>query len=109
MGKKAVLVYVSLMTRVIVDDTASEQDIMELAVPKLSENLMDSPFESIEDIKDDIECPYSVDDEGIDEWTTSDLFHYLLNNELIPEDAEFEDWKHDRTDMIGMVKENFNN
>jgi len=78
MGKKAVLVYVSLMTRVIVDDTASEQDIMELAVPKLSENLMDSPFESIEDIKDDIECPYSVDDEGIDEWTTSDLFHYLL-------------------------------
>jgi len=64
MSKKvAKLVYVSLVTRVVVDENATEQEIMELAVPKLSENLMDSPFEHLEDIIDDIECPY---DENIE-------------------------------------------
>ena len=58
--KVAKLVRVTLMTRVIVDVDATEQDIMELAVPKLSENLMDSPFDSIEEIVDDTECPYDA-------------------------------------------------
>jgi hypothetical protein len=59
MSKKvAKLVRVSLVTRVIVDIDATEQEIMELAVPKLSENLMDSPFENIDEIVDDTECPY---------------------------------------------------
>ena len=59
MSKKvAKLVRVSLVTRVIVDVDATEQEIMELAVPKLSENLMDSPFENLEEIVDDTECPY---------------------------------------------------
>lgn len=59
MSKKvAKLVRVSLVTRVIVDVDATEQTIMELAVPKLSENLMDSPFENLEEIVDDTECPY---------------------------------------------------
>jgi hypothetical protein len=59
MSKKvAKLVRVSLVTRVIVDVDATEQEIMELAVPKLSENLMDSPFDSIDEIVDDVECPY---------------------------------------------------
>lgn len=61
--KVAKLVYVSLLTRVIVDENATQKDIMELAVPKLSEKLMDSPFEHIEEIVDDIECPYTSDDE----------------------------------------------
>lgn len=60
--KVAKLVRVSLVTRVIVDVDATEQDIMELAVPKLSENLMDSPFENIEEIVDDTECPYDEED-----------------------------------------------
>ena len=64
MSKKvAKLVYASLVTRVIVDENATEQEIMELAVPKLSENLMDSPFEHLEDIIDDLECPF---DENIE-------------------------------------------
>jgi hypothetical protein len=64
MSKKvAKLVYVSLVTRVVVDENATEQEIMELAVPKLSENLMDSPFENLEDITDDLECPF---DENIE-------------------------------------------
>jgi hypothetical protein len=61
MGKVAKLVSVTLMTRVVVDENATEQDILELAIPKLSEKLMDEPFEHIEDIEDDIECPYDPD------------------------------------------------
>lgn len=61
MGKVAKLVSVSLITRVIVDENASEQDILELAIPKLSEKLMDEPFEHIEEIVDDEECPYDHD------------------------------------------------
>ena len=63
MAKKAVLVKVSLMTRVIVDDNATEETILELAIPRLSENLMNSPYENLEDIVDDTECPYTVDDD----------------------------------------------
>lgn len=58
MTKIAKLVCVSLMTRVIVDENATEQDILELAIPKLSEKLMDEPFEHIESMEDDTECPY---------------------------------------------------
>jgi len=56
--KIAKLVYAALLVRVIVEDTASEQDILELAIPKLSEALMDSPHQHIEKIIDDTECPY---------------------------------------------------
>ena len=59
MAKVAKLVRVSLVTRVIVDEDATEQDIMELAVPKLSEDMMDNPFQIIDEIIDDVECPYS--------------------------------------------------
>lgn len=58
MTKIAKLVCVTLMTRVIVDENADEQTIMELAIPKLSEKLMDEPFEHIESIENDEVCPY---------------------------------------------------
>ena len=48
------------MTRVIVDENATEQDILELAIPKLSEKLMDEPFEHIESMEDDTECPFDI-------------------------------------------------
>lgn len=63
--KIAKLVCVSLMTRVIVEENATEEEIMELAIPKLSESLMDAPFENIEYIKDDIECPFGISVEDI--------------------------------------------
>ena len=63
MTKIAKLVYVTLLTRVIVEPNATEQDIMEEAIPKLSENLMDSPFENIDKIVDDVECPYTIGEE----------------------------------------------
>lgn len=56
--KVAKLVKVSLMTRVIIKRYATEQEIMELAIPKLCENLMESPFENIDSIDDDRESPY---------------------------------------------------
>jgi hypothetical protein len=63
MSKVAKLVYVSLVTRVVVDEKATEQEILELAFPKLSEKLTDEFIENLEEIVDDIECPY---DENFD-------------------------------------------
>ena len=61
--KVAKLVYVTLATRVIVEEDADQQTIMELAIPRLSENLMDAPFENIDKIIDDTECPYEIGEE----------------------------------------------
>lgn len=58
MGKVAKLVCVSLMTRVIVDENASEADILELAGVKLAEKIQNELTENLESIEDDIECPY---------------------------------------------------
>lgn len=41
----------------------------------------------------------------IEEWTAAELFEYLRGNFIIDPDENFEDWKHDRTDMIKRVKE----
>lgn len=61
--KVAKLVYVSLLTRVIVEEGVNEETIMELAIPKLSENLMDSPYQNVDKIVNDIECPYIIGEE----------------------------------------------
>jgi hypothetical protein len=58
MGKVAKLVYVSLVTRVVVDENASEADILELAGVKLAEKIQNELTEHLESIEDDIECPY---------------------------------------------------
>lgn len=100
MGKVAKLVRVTLVTRVIVDEDATLQNIMELAVPKLSESMMDSPFEMIEEIVDDLECPYvEGEDEGeVPFPAMSDHEHSMLVNAgelLCPNDTE---------DLIQMVR-----
>lgn len=59
--KVAKLVYVSLMTRVVVEDTATESEILEKAIPRLSEKLMREPFENVEEIVDDGEVPFDED------------------------------------------------
>lgn len=40
--------------------------------------------------------------EDFESWTADELFNYLQGMCIISEDEEFEDWKHDRTDMIDM-------
>jgi hypothetical protein len=57
--KKAYLVYVSLATRVVVDDNATEQDIIKLANANILDNIItDGIFENVEEVLEDEECPY---------------------------------------------------
>ncbi len=93
MKKVAKLVYVTLLTRVIVEENADQQTIMELAVPKLSENLMDSPLENIDKIVSDKECPYQLGEEyGLSKW----------DNVEMPDPNELggDMWNHEFTGQI---------
>ena len=59
--KVAKLVRVMITTRIIVDDNASEKEIMEIALPRLLDNLYTNAFENIEEIVDDTEVSYDPD------------------------------------------------
>ena len=62
MSKKvAKLVYVSMVTRVIVDENASETDILIQAQSKFIEKIENEIHENLEEIIDDEECPYEVE------------------------------------------------
>ena len=62
--KKAHLVLVSMATRVVVDENATEQDIIKLANAQIIDNIIvDGIFENVEEVLDDYECPY---DENFD-------------------------------------------
>ena len=78
MTKVAKLVCVTLLTRVIVEEGADQQAIMEEAVPKLSETLMDSPFENIDKIVDDVLMPDPKDD-GSDAWEHGDFLGRIVS------------------------------
>lgn len=55
---KAYLVKCTVMTRVVVGDNATEEDIYEVAEPRLIDNLEnDIEFDWV-DIVEDTECPY---------------------------------------------------
>ena len=56
--KVAKLVYVSLVTRIVVDENASEDEILNAASVKFIEKIQDEIEEHIEEIVDDNECPY---------------------------------------------------
>lgn len=58
MSKVAKLVYVSLVTRVIVDDNASDSEILMKAQMKFIEKIENEIYEHLEEIVDDTECPY---------------------------------------------------
>ncbi len=65
--KVAKLVYISLMTRVVVDSEATEDQIIAAAMPRFIDDIETGCTESIEQISDDLECPYDPDtDFGID-------------------------------------------
>jgi hypothetical protein len=60
--KKAHLVLVSMATRVVVDENATEQDIIKLANAQMIDNIIvDGIFENVEEVLDDDECPYDAD------------------------------------------------
>lgn len=56
--KVAKLVTVSLMTRVVVDENASEDEILNAATLKFVEKINNEINEHVEDIVDDEDCPY---------------------------------------------------
>lgn len=58
MAKVAKLVLVSFMTRVIVEDTATEEEILEASKYRFHEKVRDELLDNLDEIKDDTECPY---------------------------------------------------
>ena len=59
MTKVTKLVYTSMVTRVVVDENATEQQIIEASKPNFIEKIVDTAFgEHIEEVIDDEECPY---------------------------------------------------
>jgi uncharacterized protein YbcI len=56
--KVAKLVYVSLATRVVVDENATDEQILEAARANFIEKIQTELSEHLEEIIDDEECPY---------------------------------------------------
>ena len=63
MAKIAKLVAVSFMT-MVVRDTATEEEILSAAVPRLIDALLNDGLDNLEFIEDDTECPYSPLDDA---------------------------------------------
>jgi len=58
MAKKAKLVTFSFITRVVVDEDASDEQIVEIAKSKIQDKLDNNELmENLDDIKDDLEIP----------------------------------------------------
>jgi hypothetical protein len=68
MSKVAKLVTITMKTRIIVDENASECDIIELASIRMSEKIQHEFNENLESIVDDIECPYNPEFDEEHEW-----------------------------------------
>jgi hypothetical protein len=58
MSKVAKLVYISLATRVVIDENASEGFILNAARPKFAAKVFEELSEHVENIVDDEDCPY---------------------------------------------------
>lgn len=58
--KVAKLVYVSLMTRVVVDENATDEEILEKCKVHFIDKIENEIFDHLESIEDDEECPYGT-------------------------------------------------
>ena len=56
--KVAKLVYVSMVTRVVVDENATDEQILEAAKANFIEKVQTELGEHLEEIIDDEECPF---------------------------------------------------
>ena len=66
--KKAVLVSFSLMTRVIVDENATDEEIIAKARPRIQAKINNDELgDNLEDIEDDEEIPYGEANEDHEE------------------------------------------
>jgi len=57
---KAKLVKVSLMTRVVVGDNATEEEILEASKAQLVDKIMNELGDNVEEVEDDEEMPYGL-------------------------------------------------
>ena len=58
MAKVAKLVQISLMTRVVVDESATDEQILDAARPNLIEKVNMEFAENLDNISGDTECPF---------------------------------------------------
>lgn len=61
---KAKLVTYSFTVRVVVEDTATEQDIINASFRSLEQRVHESYGENVDTIEDDTEMPYSEEYDG---------------------------------------------
>ena len=59
---KAKLVYVSFITRILVDDNATEEDILDAAKNEFYIKVKNELSENLDKIIDDTECPFGTFD-----------------------------------------------
>ena len=64
MAKVAKLVTISLITRVVMDENATDEQILDMARPHFESSLVTDLNENLESIKEDKECPYFEDAKG---------------------------------------------
>ena len=57
--KIAKLVYASFVVRVVVDESTTEEDIIQQSRQKFIDTINNGLGDHIEDIEDDTECPYN--------------------------------------------------
>ncbi|NLR60746.1 hypothetical protein HGH93_21730 [Chitinophaga polysaccharea] len=65
MAKVAKLVLASLMTRVIVNDSDSDEMIWKKALPRLTQNLHNDGMDNLESIENDEQCPYNPEEDQV--------------------------------------------
>jgi hypothetical protein len=63
MSKVAKLVFVSMMTRIVVEENATDAQMLEAAKPAFLEKVSTELGEHLEQIVDDTECPFGTFDE----------------------------------------------
>lgn len=66
MAKIAKLVTVTLITRVVMDENATDEQILDMARPHFESKLVTELNENLESIKEDTECPYFEDSYGVE-------------------------------------------
>lgn len=98
MEKKAKLVTVLLMTRVIVRSDAKEEEIWSAALPRLFEAIRNGGMDNMESIEDDEQCPY---DDMID-GTSS---HTIGSNtsQPVPRNARLIGYRIESKDGLGNI------
>jgi hypothetical protein len=104
----------------IFNKLSSVSDLLDVIqnISRSSNSLFDERIEKIrcdiEDLKEDIfgyltkrklEIMEEKEVRDCSVWTTSELFGYAISMGLIDSDEEFENWKHERSDLVYMVQE----